>query len=111
MFSTKTMKPLAVLKYHRERLDCLDFAVIQNQTESTASKQSYSTLPGEDSNSASVQTSEAPNAGDSPNTDNDGTSEEDSDMEDVLEERRQWSRRHWIAVGGKENRISLWEIY
>ena len=38
-------------------------------------------------------------------------SEDDSDEEAAVANRRLWSKRHWIAAGGKENRISLWEIY
>lgn len=108
------MKPLAVLKYHRERLDCLDFATVQDREqpiEDSATEQTNSVLSCEASSGASIQTSEISRADDEQSVNSESSSEEDSDMEDAHEERRQWSRRHWIAVGGKENRISLWEIY
>jgi hypothetical protein len=108
------MKPLAVLKYHRERLDCLDFAAVQDRehpVEGSVTEQRYSPLSYEASSSASIHSSDVSRAEGDQIVDSEGSSEEDSDMEDACKERRQWSRRHWIAVGGKENRISLWEIY
>ncbi|KAF9358148.1 ASTRA complex subunit [Mortierella sp. NVP85] len=114
IYSSKTMKPLAVLKYHRERLDCLDFAAVQDREysiEGSVTEQRNSPLSNEASSSASIHSSDVSHAGGDQIADSEGSSEEDSDMEDAYEERRQWSRRHWIAVGGKENRISLWEIY
>ncbi|KAK3812940.1 MAG: WD40-repeat-containing domain protein [Benniella sp.] len=114
IYSSKTMKPLAVLKYHRERLDCLDFAAVQDREhpiEGSVTEQRNSLLSYEASSSASIQSSDISRAESNQSVDSESSSGEDSDMEDAYEERRQWSRRHWIAVGGKEHRISLWEIY
>ncbi|KAG0233439.1 WD40-repeat-containing domain protein [Mortierella sp. GBAus27b] len=111
VFSTKTVKPLAVLKYHRESLDCLDFAVVQDHEETidgAAFKKSDSVHSG--SNITSEQASE-PSQPEGWCEDTEDTSEEDSDTENTLKERHQWSGRHWIAAGGKEGRISLWVIY
>ncbi|KAI8602695.1 WD40-repeat-containing domain protein [Dissophora ornata] len=127
VFSAKTLKPLAVLKYHREGLYCLAFAVVRDrkpsaegieveQTRATSSdetrggsKLSSSTTgdgdrdPGSEGNNMGESESEGDDSG--------SDSDEGSDLEDALEGRRVWSKRHWIAAGGKENRVSLWEMY
>lgn len=56
---------------------------------------------GEDDNESS----------DESGSDSDSDSGDDSELEDALADRQRWSERHWIAVGGKEQRISLWDIY
>lgn len=136
LFSSKTLKPLAVLKYHREGLYCLGLADIEEQQvrqqkdevpSSTApsdnSVVSASTLnePGTATSTAdAIITGENDNRGSNDDrssdesgseSDNDGDSGDDSGLEDALADRQRWSTRHWIAVGGKEQRISLWDIY
>jgi len=129
VFSAKTLKPLAVLKYHREGLYCLGFANvelklkdrIENDAEAMADNQDdqdkdisvpslnqtsqdtgtnmplHTTIDDDNYSQGSVVDSEE--------------SDDDNNLEDSLKSRAEWSRRHWLAAGGKENRISLWEIY
>ncbi|KAG0000240.1 Guanine nucleotide binding protein (G protein), beta polypeptide 1-like [Entomortierella chlamydospora] len=114
IFSAKALKPLAVLKHHREGLYCLGFAQIRGLDQSanaegaTANDQNkVEACTEKDSASALREVDD----GDGLDKDSGDESDEDSDSEYILQDRLQWSRRHWIAAGGKENRISLWEIY
>ncbi|KAK3844806.1 MAG: WD40-repeat-containing domain protein [Linnemannia gamsii] len=136
LFSSKTLKPLAVLKYHREGLYCLGFADIreqqQQQEERVEAPSLLPTSPDDDDN-ATPNTNSTADAiakeanddymrvgtngcdddvsSDESGGDSDSESESDSELEDALADRQRWSNRHWIAVGGKEQRISLWDIY
>ncbi|KAF9353106.1 ASTRA complex subunit [Mortierella sp. AD094] len=114
IFSAKALKPLAVLKHHREGLYCLGFAQIRGldqsaNAEGAAADDQNKVETGTEKNSASAL--RGVDDGDGSDKDSEDESDEDSDSEYILEDRLKWSRRHWIAVGGKENRISLWEIY
>ncbi|KAG0266671.1 Guanine nucleotide binding protein (G protein), beta polypeptide 1-like [Mortierella polycephala] len=122
IFSCKTLKPLAVLKCHREGLYCIGLANVLEMTKESDERifAEQNRLPTDGSTSASSASdvitadsqdveskSRQVNDNDSSSSDEDG----DSDLEDALEGRRQWAKRHWIAAAGKESRISLWEIY
>ncbi|KAG0216227.1 ASTRA complex subunit [Mortierella sp. NVP41] len=148
LFSVKTLKPLAVLKYHREGLYCLGFADIKEQHQQQQENENANErdkkekeqeeeegekevpLSASSSDHGGAATPATTNTADAigehdgdkdggsrekEDDDNDEESESesdsDSDLEDALADRQRWSKRHWIAVGGKENRISLWEIY
>ncbi|KAF9145905.1 Guanine nucleotide binding protein (G protein), beta polypeptide 1-like [Mortierella sp. GBA39] len=137
LFSSKTLKPLAVLKYHREGLYCLGFSEIKEQHEQQLMENktpsllassnesvfaaSFTTIPGTTTGTSdSIATGENDDrdGGDNDNessdesgSDSDSDSGDDSELEDALADRQRWSKRHWIAVGGKEQRISLWDIY
>ncbi|KAF9125951.1 Guanine nucleotide binding protein (G protein), beta polypeptide 1-like [Mortierella sp. 14UC] len=137
LFSAKSLKPLAVLKYHREGLYCLSFADIkepQQQQQQQQGDEEGEQLEAPSSLSALPEDSATPNTNSTAeaiatetNDDNKGGNNEDSDdessdesgsesdsnseLEDALADRQRWSNRHWIAVGGKEQRISLWDIY
>ncbi|KAF9382783.1 ASTRA complex subunit [Podila verticillata] len=129
VFSVKTLKPLAVLKYHREGLYCLAFANvelklkdrIENDAEAVANNQDdqdenisvpSSSQSNQDTDTNMPLGTTIDDDDDSQSSDVDSEeSDDDSDLEDSLKNRAEWSRRHWLAAGGKENRISLWEIY
>ncbi|KAF9926539.1 ASTRA complex subunit [Linnemannia zychae] len=140
LFSAKTLKPLAVLKYHREGLYCLGFAVIKEQEREEApssqltssddksaaalmtSDLAGSTAPAKDSTADAISKGENDKGTRDSSQSNDGDvgmssgessseSEDESALEDAIADRQRWSNRHWIAVGGKEQRISLWDIY
>ncbi|KAF9185500.1 Guanine nucleotide binding protein (G protein), beta polypeptide 1-like [Haplosporangium sp. Z 767] len=122
IFSCKTLKPLAVLKYHREGLYCIGLANVlemaKKSDEGTFAEQNRLSTDGSASASSAsdVLTAESQEVESKSRQDNDNDSssndeDEDSSLEDALEGRRQWTKRHWIAAAGKENRISLWEIY
>ncbi|KAF9155648.1 Guanine nucleotide binding protein (G protein), beta polypeptide 1-like [Linnemannia schmuckeri] len=134
LFSSKTLKPLAVLKYHREGLYCLGFADIKEQHEQQEESEapSLSASSGETVVTASITTTPGSttgiadaiatgedddrdgSGGDDESSDESGSNSDsgnDSELEDALADRQRWSKRHWVAVGGKEQRISLWDIY
>ncbi|KAG0034662.1 ASTRA complex subunit [Podila clonocystis] len=134
VFSAKTLKPLAVLQYHREGLYCLGFAnvelklkdIIENDEEATVLQDDQNDQNEDVSVLSSSQASQDTDTqnplppvaidDDSDSQDSEDSeasegSDDDSDLEDSLKSRAEWSRRHWLAAGGKENRISLWEIY
>lgn len=132
VFSAKTLKPLAVLQYHREGLYCLGFANvelklkdrIENDVKTTMDDQNEDiSVPSSSQTSQDTDTRNPPlsmvtdddsNIQDSDVSEDSEDSEcndDDSDLEASLKSRAEWSRRHWLAAGGKENRISLWEIY
>ncbi|KAI7818075.1 hypothetical protein BC939DRAFT_522758 [Gamsiella multidivaricata] len=119
VYSAKTLKPLAVLKHHRESLYCLAFAAV-NSVESAAAGTDADVSSGEYDGKQPLETrdgghaekkEDGSDAWSDSGSDSESEEEDNSDLEDALEERRRWSRRHWIAVGGKENRVSLWELY
>ncbi|KAF8943155.1 ASTRA complex subunit [Haplosporangium gracile] len=128
LFSSKTLKPLAVLKYHREGLYCLGFADIKEQHEQHEENEAPSLSASSDETvvAASTTTGTTTDTADAiatgENDDRDGgddddesegdsDSGDDSELEDAMADRQRWSKRHWVAVGGKEQRISLWDIY
>lgn len=126
-----------MLKYHREGLYCLGFAEIKEQHEQEMEENEAPSLPASSDDSvfpASITTipgtttgtadaiatrdNDDRDRGDDDNessdvggSDSDSDSGDDSELEDALADRQRWSKRHWIAVGGKEQRISLWDIY
>lgn len=90
VYSCKTMKELAVLKWHSEGCYAVAFAEILNST-STTVKPSSNTADGRESSSL-VQTS--------------------SPLEVVRQQRNQKAQQtHWLAAGSKDGKISLWDIY
>ncbi|KAF9576339.1 Guanine nucleotide binding protein (G protein), beta polypeptide 1-like [Mortierella alpina] len=115
IFSARTLKPLAVLQHHREGLYCLDLAHIHEaggvsvtDTGSTANINNDETQDDAGKHKESTQPQDIVSEDGS---ESESGSEDDSDEEAAVADRRLWSKRHWIAAGGKENRISLWEIY
>ncbi|ORY77635.1 WD40-repeat-containing domain protein [Leucosporidium creatinivorum] len=83
LYSTKSSHPLAVLSYHRTSLHALAFAPCAFP------------LPPPSSPSNLAE----------PSNDSDSDSDDD-------DEAPRWSKaRPWLAVGGKDEKISLWEMY
>ncbi|KAG0048535.1 Guanine nucleotide binding protein (G protein), beta polypeptide 1-like [Gryganskiella cystojenkinii] len=126
IFAFKSLKPLAVLKYHREALNGLALAEIKTEEVMTGDeKEKNSTAASENSFNEEAdqkleQVVEAKDVEDDANEkendeqeekEHESDSEEDSDHEEILASQEKWYRRHWIAAAGKEHRISLWEIY
>ncbi|KAF9965173.1 ASTRA complex subunit, partial [Mortierella alpina] len=115
IFSARAFKPLAVLKHHRESLYCLDTADVQEAGELYVPLTGPATTVQRDDTEDNAGQDDEPrrpaNVTSEDESESESESEDDSDDEDALAERRLWSKRHWIAAGGKENRISLWEIY
>lgn len=129
MFSVKTLKPLAVLKYHREGLYCLAFANVERKLKDRIENDAEAIVNNQDDQDEDISVPSSSQSNQDTDTnmplrttiddddDSQGSdvdseeSDDDSDLEDSLKSRAEWSRRHWLAAGGKENRISLWEIY
>lgn len=86
VYSCKTMKELAVLKWHSEGCYAVAFADILSST----STESPSTQDGD---ITALQTQSSP-------------------LEIVRLQRNQKAQRtHWLAAGSKDGKISLWDIY
>ncbi|CAG8483861.1 17059_t:CDS:2, partial [Acaulospora morrowiae] len=81
VFSSKSLKPLAILQYHRESVYALAFSLILGQD---AIKQS-ATFENEPKDK---------------NVD-----------DRIVQEQRQQFTKHYLVGSGKDHRISLWEIY
>ncbi|KAF9951773.1 ASTRA complex subunit [Mortierella alpina] len=115
VFSAKTLKPLAVLKHHREGLYCLDTAQMQDVGGTSVPEAGSSSTANrdedEDNERQAEKSRELQDVTAEEESESGSESEDDSDEEVALADRRWWSKRHWIAAGGKESRISLWEIY
>lgn len=86
VYSCKTMKELAVLKWHSEGCYTVAFAEIISST----TTEGRSTQEGDDS---AIQPQNSP-------------------LEIVRQERNQKAQQtHWLAAGSKDGKISLWDIY
>jgi WD40 repeat protein len=87
VYSCKTMKELAILKWHGEGCYAVAFADILSST----STESPSTQ--EDGDNTAVQTQPSP-------------------LGIVRQQRDQKAQQtHWLAAGSKDGKISLWDIY
>ena len=98
IYSTKTLTELAVLKWHRVGVYAVDFADISVRA---APKDMFMRREGEEMDAITTK----------------GAGVEDVDrVEDFmkrLERQREEKVRekHWIVAGGKDGKVSLWEIY
>lgn len=97
VYSTKTMKELAVLKWHQ--VGCYAVAFADVKISDKAKEENTSTAEQEDKNkpasSLSARTTSLVRTGMS-----------------VREQRIAAARQtHWIAAGAKDDKISLWDIY
>jgi WD40 repeat protein len=85
VYAAKSMKELAVLKWHKEGCYAVAFAGVL------------------DGNDAETETT-------SPEADEDGTMTRSNLT--VSQQRVERSKRtHWLAAGSKDGKVSLWEIY
>lgn len=84
VYSAKTMRELAVLKWHKQGCYALAFADLSS--EETKSPESGSTNPNRETKSITLQT---------------------------VGQRRETKAQttHWIAAGSKDGKVSLWDIY
>ena len=74
LYSTRTLKPLGTLVYHKSGCQSLVFANL------------HSLVPGRDDE------------------------RDDNDDDDDLNEKEKRERSRWLVAGGKDNRVSLWEL-
>ena len=98
VYSTKTLTELAVLKWHRVGVYAVGFADISVRA---APKDMFMHREGEEMDAIMTK----------------GAGVEDVDrVEDFmkrLERQREGKvlEKHWIVAGGKDGKVSLWEIY
>lgn len=98
VYSMKTMKELAVLKWHREGVYAVGFGTIKSgqhgESRSTVLRIHGSSTELPENTEQAVST--VPTSGYL-----------------TLEQRRDEREisRHWIAAGAKDGKVSLWEIY
>jgi len=81
LYSTKTLKPLGTLNYHKDGCQIVVFARSLPHTASPA------------------------DAGKSVLSD-----DEESDDEEEMNERERKARTRWLASGGKDHRVSIWSL-
>lgn len=94
VYSCKTMKELAVLKWHKEGCYAVAFAEILS--------------PIEDMNTSTGPSEETDNTGENTQT----HSSHESPLQMVQHQRSQKAQQmHWLAAGSKDGKISLWDIY
>ena len=90
VYSSKTMKELAVLKWHKVGCYCTAFAEIGNF--SSIKAEDDSPVKQEDTEGQDIVRTAAVNS---------------------VQQRREARARftHWLAAGSKDGKISLWDIY
>ncbi|KAF9978904.1 hypothetical protein BGZ73_008409 [Actinomortierella ambigua] len=101
IFSFKTLKPLAILTCHRESLYCVALASVEGVLQDLE----YVWIPSikDTSNDEGNNHNDNDTNSDSDSSDSDDSEE---DVEDQKRRLQEFSRQHWLAAGGKENRIS-----
>lgn len=98
IYSTKTLTELAVLKWHRVGVYAVDFADISVRA---APKDMFMRREGEEMDAITTK----------------GAGVGDVDRVEDFMKRLEWQRegkvreKHWIVAGGKDGKVSLWEIY
>lgn len=98
VYSTKGgMKELAVLKWHKEGLYAMGFGeVLEGTVEGKEDRESIN--PPESSGGEVVRMGKEG-----------GVLPKVKTVEQMREERER--RRHWLAAGSKDGKVSLWEVY
>ena len=98
IYSTKTLTELAVLKWHRVGVYAVDFADISVRA---APKDMFMRREGEEMDAITTKGAGV------------GDVDRVEDFMKRLERQREGKVRekHWIVAGGKDGKVSLWEIY
>lgn len=91
VYSAKTLKEVATLKWHKEGVYAVGFGAVLDD----GGPEMVSEEPSQDSGDVSIQA----NRGNSTL----------SKLQRQREENMQ--RKHWVAAGAKDGKVSLWEIY
>jgi WD40 repeat protein len=102
VYSSKTMREVAVLKWHKESVYAVGFAEVMNEGRSRtpAGKDGHRVVEGKHDGAES-----------------DGGSKEVAKIDEAghqsVSERRaqETTKKHWLAAGSKDGKISLWDIY
>lgn len=94
VYSGKTMKELAVLKWHKEGCYTVSFGQVEPPPQSTPMSESPDTREENDEEQARGPTTQT------------------FSLAAVQDQRNQKVRQtHWLAAGSKDGKISLWDIY
>ncbi|KAJ9494637.1 Astra associated protein 1 Asa1 [Exophiala xenobiotica] len=94
VYSAKTMKELAVLQWHKQGCYATDFAAIDPENGDIHAGTGTESDP-DISSSQSAEVAPRPTA-----------------LELIKRQREEKARQtHWLAAGGKDGKISLWDIY
>ena len=110
VYSSKTMRELAVLKWHRDGCFATAFAeMLLNDTSSEEEdgEKSKPNVPG------SVDTSRSLQGTLSDHSTYQQLSASSEDVNLTVQQRRNLKAQstHWLAAGSKDGRVSLWDIY
>ena len=103
IYSTKTLKELAVLKWHKEGVYTTDFGAILGND--------VTQLPSQAGDDASTFTetagtnSELLKSHSSSNESYQGLSKLQKQREEQIQ------RKHWVVAGAKDGKVSLWEVF
>jgi ASTRA-associated protein 1 len=81
LYSTKTLKPLGTLNYHKDGCQIVVFA----------RSLPYTASPADVGKSVLSE-------------------DEESDDEEEMNERERKARTRWLASGGKDHRVSIWSL-
>ncbi len=86
VYSTKTLRELAVLKWHQDGCYCVAFADTFSHEKSFEPGQDQALVASSDSNNSALE---------------------------IIRQQRSIKAQmtHWLAAGGKDGKISLWDIY
>ncbi|KAJ5832757.1 hypothetical protein N7474_001068 [Penicillium riverlandense] len=97
VYSGKTIKELAVLKWHKDGCYAVAFGKTDNITESSTHG-----APGKDAEDTGTGSEYAEMAGEKP----------ERSLATVQNQRNmKVQQTHWLAAGSKDGKISLWDIY
>ena len=97
LYSVKTFKPLGTLDYHKNGIQALAFARNVLSTSLPSRTQSGEGEVGSRSGATPALVGEG-----------DGTGDDDEDGE--FSDAEVETRKRWLAAGGKDGRISVWEL-
>lgn len=103
IYSTKTLKELAVLKWHKEGVYATAFGEILSDEPPQSSSRGENDVPA----STEVATTHS-TISESPASSNKvphGLSKLQKQREEQIQ------RKHWVAAGAKDGKVSLWEVF
>ncbi|KAL4938403.1 hypothetical protein BDV06DRAFT_57096 [Aspergillus oleicola] len=103
VYSCKSMKEFAVLKWHKEGCYAVAFAGVSSSSTDTATPTESSELPAQ------------PQVSNEETAENEQTFTRQNNKYSLAQVQRQRSLKvqntHWLVAGSKDGKISLWDIY
>ena len=86
IYSTKNLKELAVLKWHKDGCYAVDFAIVGVAEDAVTARTDDVDMQGSSGAAGTGMTVSA------------------------AREKREMAR-HWVGAGGKDGKVTLWEVY